>query len=80
MSPSIPTTASSQVVGKKNIWSRLASKFKSKPMPEPDWKHLEGLFCQQAPAQAKPSPQTPQENQKKKESNEVCQGWGWSGS
>ena len=40
-------------------------------MPEPDWKDLEGLFCQQTQAPAKQSPQNQQEPQKKKESNEV---------
>lgn len=61
----------SKVVGKKNIWSRLASKFKSKSIPEPDWKNLEGLFCQPNSPHVKVSTPTSNGDSRRRESSEI---------
>nr|CAD7397987.1 unnamed protein product [Timema cristinae] len=66
-----------KVVGKRNIWSLVATSHEHSPMADLDWAEMEGLFCQQAPPapQSQASPRLGRDNsdpdRRRKESSEI---------
>lgn len=46
------------MIGKRNIWSVVASDHQNSPMADLDWAEMEGLFCQQVPPVAPPTAST----------------------